>query len=213
MRDLYTITLEDLLPHSILSDEKVVFAAKSLDGEMGSVSSSIFEALILSRIDELPAEIVDLLAWQFHVDFYDPALSLTAKRNLVKSSILVHKRKGTPWAVRQVCNDAFGYAEIIEWFDYGGEPYHFSILTEGSLVDSVAWQSFFRALESAKNVRSWLDEITISRPLHLDLYYGMPELTKGTTSLTTRLPDSIVTKPYYGTATGKLGNMTLTTLR
>ncbi|NMB19201.1 MAG: phage tail protein I, partial [Erysipelothrix sp.] len=156
---------------------------------------------------------VDLLAWQFHVDFYDPALSLTAKRNLVKSSILVHKRKGTPWAVRQVCNDAFGYAEIIEWFDYGGEPYHFSILTEGSLVDSVAWQSFFRALESAKNVRSWLDEITISRPLHLDLYYGMPELTKGTTSLTTRLPDSIVTKPYYGTATGKLGNMTLTTLR
>lgn len=71
MRDLYTITLEDLLPHSILSDEKVVFAAKSLDGEMGSVSSSIFEALILSRIDELPAEIVDLLAWQFHVDFYD----------------------------------------------------------------------------------------------------------------------------------------------
>ena len=23
-----------------------------------------------------------------------------------------------------------GHAEIIEWFDYGGEPYHFSILTE-----------------------------------------------------------------------------------
>ena len=73
---------------------------------------------------------------------------------------------------------------------------------------------FLLALESAKNVRSWLDEITISRPLHLDLYYGMPELTKGTTSMTTRLPDNIVAKPYYyGTATGKLGNMTLTTLR
>jgi len=213
MRDLYTITLEDLLPHSILSDEKVVFAAKSLDGEMGSVSSSIFEALILSRIDELPAEIVDLLAWQFHVDFYDPALSLTAKRNLVKSSILVHKRKGTPWAVKQVCNDAFGYAEIIEWFDYGGEPYHFSILTEGSLVDSVAWQSFFRALESAKNVRSWLDDITISRPLQLNLYYGMPHLAKGAESLTMDLPGNAVIKPYYGTATGQLGSIKLATLR
>jgi len=213
MRDLYTVMLEDLLPHSILSDEKVIFVAKSLDGEIRSVSPSIFEALILPRIDELPEEVVDLLAWQFHVDFYDPALSLTAKRNLVKSSILVHKRKGTPWAVKQVCNDAFGYAEIIEWFDYGGEPYHFSILTEGSLVDSVAWQSFFRALESAKNVRSWLDEITISRPLHLDLYYGMPELTKGTTSLTTRLPNNTFIKPYYGVATGKLGNITLATLR
>ena len=110
MRDLYTMTLEELLPHSLLSDENVISAAKALDGEIQTVSSSILETLILPRIDELSEEIVDLLAWQFHVDFYDPALSLTAKRNLVKSSILVHRRKGTPWAVRQVCNDAFGYA-------------------------------------------------------------------------------------------------------
>lgn len=213
MHDLYSVLLEDILPDSILGDEKVAFAAKALNGELQAVSSSIFEALILSRIDELSEEAIDLLAWQFHVDFYDPALSLESKRNLVRSSILVHRRKGTPWAVKQVCNDAFGYAEITEWFDYGGEPYHFSILTEGRLIDDAAWKRFFKALDSAKNVRSWLDEITISRPLHLDLYYGMPELTKGTTSLTTRLPDSIVTKPYYGTATGKLGNMTLTTLR
>jgi phage tail P2-like protein len=213
MRDLYTMMLEELLPHSLLSDENVISAAKALDGEVQDVSSSILETLILPRIDELSEEIVDLLAWQFHVDFYDPALSLTAKRNLVKSSILVHRRKGTPWAVRQVCNDAFGYAEIIEWFDYGGEPYHFSILTEGRLVDSAAWQSFFRALESAKNVRSWLDEITISRPLHLDLHYGMPQLAKGMTSLTTHLPNNTVIKQHYGTATGKLGSIRLATLR
>lgn len=213
MHDLYSVLLEDILPDSILGDEKVAFAAKALNGELQAVSSSIFEALILSRIDELSEEAVDLLAWQFHVDFYDPALSLESKRNLVKSSILVHKRKGTPWAVKQVCNDAFGYAEITEWFDYGGEPYHFSILTEGRLIDDAAWKRFFKALDSAKNVRSWLDEITISRPLRLTLHYVMPELAKGMVSLTMRLPVADNIKLYYGTGTGKLGTVILTTLR
>lgn len=213
MHDLYSVLLEDILPDSILGDEKVAFAAKALNGELQAVSSSIFEALILSRIDELSEEAIDLLAWQFHVDFYDPALSLESKRNLVRSSILVHRRKGTPWAVRQVCNDAFGYAEITEWFDYGGEPYHFSILTEGRLIDDAAWKRFFKALDSAKNVRSWLDEITISRPLRLTLHYGMPELAKGMVSLAMRLPIASNTKIYHGIGTGKLGTVILTTSR
>ena len=100
-KNLHDLSLQDILPSSIRDDYQVYAAAKALDPELQGVSRDIREALILSRIDELPEAVIDLLAWQWHVDFYELARTLEMKRKAVKGSIRWHRKKGTVWAIRQ----------------------------------------------------------------------------------------------------------------
>lgn len=174
---LALVNLIDLVPPNLQSDPQIQAAASALDVELRSVSEAIPEALLLSRIDELPESVLDLLAWQFHVDFYEPVgFSIEKKRALIKQSIAWHRHKGTPWAVEQVLSAAFAQSEVREWFEYGGEPYRFKVRTTDSLPDDEAYQRLIRAIESVKNTRSWLDEesagIEVKRGIDGTLNYG-----------------------------------------
>jgi phage tail P2-like protein len=128
MTNLKSLKLLDILPSSIVSDPQVLSMAKALDPELQSVSHDIREALIVSRIDELPEEVLNLLAWQWHVDFYEPEkLPVEIKRSLIKNSIIWHRKKGTLWAVKQILRDLGLEPKIREWFDIGSAPYTFGI--------------------------------------------------------------------------------------
>lgn len=205
MRKIDEILLKEILPPSIAGDGEVDNSAEALDGELLEVEGCIREALIVSRIDELPEELVDLLAWQWHVDFYPPDLSLTAKRNLVRSSIPWHRKKGTLWAVKRLCEDVFGKAEVTEWYQYGGTPYRFRVATEGRLSTEEAWRLFFQSLDHAKNTRSWLDEVTILRPLNNDIRYAHPLCTKGAASIDIERPAPASQAIHYGICQLKKG--------
>jgi phage tail P2-like protein len=125
---LTDITFKDLLPESIKNDPTISAAAQALDGEIQAVNSDLEKPLLYARLDELPEPIVDHLAWQLHVDFWEPDLPIERKRDLVRQSIAWHKYKGTVWAVRQALIwSGFGDAEIKEhnqliqeWNDAGG---------------------------------------------------------------------------------------------
>lgn len=69
-------------------------------------------------IDNAPAEVLPYLADQFDVLGYKGWLFADTdakKRALLKKAIILHRRKGTPWAIREALK-AIGYvdAEIIE---------------------------------------------------------------------------------------------------
>lgn len=100
--------------------------------------------------------LVDELAWQFHVDYYDKTADIETKKNLVKQSIRIHRTKGTPQAVIDLLRTAFPSDTILlEWFEYGGEPYHFKIIT--SDFEGYDEAKFLQALNSVKNARSYLE--------------------------------------------------------
>jgi phage tail P2-like protein len=189
-KDIYGLSLRDVIPSSIAGDPQIQAMIDALDPELQSVSFDTREALIYSRIDELSEEVIDLLAWQFHVDFYEPmGLPLDIKRGLVKTAILVHKRKGTKWAVEELCGVVFGDTQVRPWFEYGGEPYHFNISIDTTLPDQYAWEKFFLALDVTKSVRDWLDAIEIRRETTAELYYGLGSLTSGTVDIGLGYPD------------------------
>ena len=128
-KTLTDITFADLLPESIKNDPTISAAARALDGEIRAVNADLEKPLLYGRLDELPEPIVDHLAWQLHVDFWEPDLPIERKRDLVRQSIAWHKYKGTVWAVRQALIWAgFGDAEIKEhkqliraWIEAGGD--------------------------------------------------------------------------------------------
>jgi phage tail P2-like protein len=169
---MQSIKLIDLVPPNLQSDPQVQAAAAALDSELRSATEAINEALLLPRLDELPEAVVDLLAWQWHVDFYDPALSLTKKRNLVRQAIAWHKRKGTPSAVQDMVSSVFSGGKVYEWFEYGGEPYHFRVETTGVIGGDAIYTQLSRVINAVKNVRSWLDGIYIQREWSEARYYG-----------------------------------------
>ncbi len=160
VKSVENISLMDILPDSILVDEKVSAAAQALDRELQRVTAATAEVLHLPRLDVLPEKVIDILAWQWHVDFYEPVgMDLETKRNLVKESIAWHRIKGTPAAVDKLVTTVFGNSWVKEWFEYGGKPYHFRVVTENVTTDKAQLKLMYDAINTAKNVRSVLDYI------------------------------------------------------
>ena len=165
-KDLQSVSLLDILPPNLLADKKINAAARALDDELQKITAATRKALLLPRLDELSEEVIDLLAWQWHVDFYEPiGMDIETKRRLIKNSIAWHRIKGTPAAVEQVVSAVFDTSHVQEWFEYGGKPYHFKVITEDVTTDPNVLARMRRAINAAKNTRSWLE--TIEFILHL----------------------------------------------
>ena len=71
MINIYELSLLDLLPISIKTKE-IETVCKVLDKQLSEISEILIDNIIFPRIDELPENTIDLLAWQLHVDFYEP---------------------------------------------------------------------------------------------------------------------------------------------
>ncbi|WP_158560668.1 phage tail protein [Paenibacillus contaminans] len=162
MLKLDQVRLVDILPSSIRNDANVIAAATSIDQQLRMLKESIDRLAIFTRLDSISDEEADELAWQFHVDFYGPPLPLEKKRELVKRSVAWHRIKGTPAAVEEIVSAAFDSAEVKEWFEYGGHPYHFKVVTR-EIVTPEKYGQIVKAINSIKNARSVLDDIEVNR--------------------------------------------------
>lgn len=155
----YGITQDNLMhsfPVALSKDPKMIALAKSVANVLAHRRSEIKSLLIYNRIDELPEELLDILAHDFAVDWYDYDLSLEAKRRTIKTMMYIHRHRGTTGAVVQgVCNIYPG-SRVEEWWQYGGEPYHFRIILDmgqapESLVetDRIMWAiGYYKSLRS-----------------------------------------------------------------
>ena len=172
-KDLQSVSLLDILPPNLLADKQIHAAARALDDELQKITAETRNALLLPRLDELSEEVIDLLAWQWHVDFYEPSADIATKRQLVRESIAWHRIKGTKAAVEKMARTVFKGGVVTEWFEYGGEPYHFRIdlLTAPNITqDDTA--RLLAVVNASKNVRSVLDELRFRREAQNDMYYA-----------------------------------------
>lgn len=165
MIDIAEVSLIDIMPANLLADKKVKDAAEAIDRELAKTTAFIREDLLIPRIDELPEKLIDLLARQWHVDFYEyNTPTLPQKRAAVKKSVDWHRHKGTPYAVKEIIRLMVGDAAgIKEWFEYGGDPYHFRITITG---DDYTYDepTIYKAVRSVKNTRSWCDGFELAMP-------------------------------------------------
>src|SRR5690606_24393765 len=130
MNDIYSVSLLDLLPESLKRDPDMVALTKAIDPEIQEIVEKLKNVEILSRIDELPEPVLDHLLYQFHITFDEGAgliTSIEEKRRFIKNAIQMHRLKGTKRALELVLEMLDIRGVIKEWFEYGGEPYHFRI--------------------------------------------------------------------------------------
>lgn len=171
-KTIHDVKLIDLLPDNLKRDPDMIAASQAVDLGFLELTDEMNNVIILPRVDEVSEELLDHLAYFFHVDFYDLTMDVETKRKLVKDSVYLHQIKGTPAAVERLIQTLFGDGEVSEWFEYGDTPYRFRVITGNESVTTERAEEFIRALDSVKNARSTLDRVIILQSEKMNLYWG-----------------------------------------
>ena len=81
------------------------------------------ESVLTSIIDNVPSDVLPHLAEQYHVtgnEGWLQAVTEEEKRNLIKSSIKMHRYKGTKYALEEIFKVLDITGKVQEWFEYDG---------------------------------------------------------------------------------------------
>jgi hypothetical protein len=121
MNNLGDVSFVTLLPESIRGDATLNSAAQALDALLRKTTLAVPNLLTFARLDRenaqafpplarlitaagglkaLPTELLERLAWQFHVDFRETAKTNAQLEALVRNSIPWHRIKGTPASLK-----------------------------------------------------------------------------------------------------------------
>ncbi len=120
----YNVDFTRVLPEPLKNDDTMLALGQAIAGELQQNIRLARLTIIYPRIDELDEATLDILARDLHVDWYNDAYPIAAKRAVIKSSVQIHKRLGTKYAVVKALGDLFPNTEVQEWFEYGGGTHH-----------------------------------------------------------------------------------------
>ncbi len=174
--------------HSLTADNILASFPIALQGDASAAALGAITARLLARrpeeisqlriypmIDQLPERLLDILAYDFKVDWWDPNYTLAEKWRTLKDSWRVHKMLGTRAAVEMAIRAVHPNTEVLEWFEYeGGKPYHFKLnidLSDIQCDETRPWRVLER-VNFYKSLRSHLEEIvfvmhTVPATLHV----------------------------------------------
>ena len=173
IKDVHSLSLADILPQNLMADKQLAAVAQTLDAKFQAATAATIKTLILPRLDELPEDIIDLLAWQWHVDFYEPVgMDIDTKRRLVRESVGWHHIKGTPAAVEKMIQTVYQTGIVQEWPEYDGLQYYFRVLLGESVIQTEKLKLLLKMIDASKNTRSWLEMLIFEKNTDASIYYG-----------------------------------------
>jgi len=159
MNNPYGLTAENMLltlPSYLRNDKDMVALAESVAETMSGLSGEIDSIRIYAMIDKLPEELLDILAYDFKVDWWDPNYTLEEKRQTFKDSWRVHRKLGTKFAVERAISAIYKDTFVAEWFQYGGMPFDFKLMIDATYEDAdlEKHKRVIDRVEYYKNLRS-----------------------------------------------------------
>ena len=150
-----------LLPPALTHDRSILALAEAGADALEKQRKETGRTLLYPAIDTLEEPLLDILAQDFKVDWWDPNYTLEEKRRTLKDSWKVHRRLGTKAAVETAISAIYRDTQVAEWFEYGGEAYHFRLRVDVTYenVDPEKHRRVMERVNIYKNLRSVLDEI------------------------------------------------------
>lgn len=167
---MYKFDITKMVPQFLLNDKNGYALAKALEASTQMMNDIIAQGVkCVTDYDTMPEWRLDELAWETNC-LYDYSASIEEKREWIKNAAPWYQSYGTPEAIEKIVKIIFGDGKVEEWFEYGGEPYHFKIRTQGTLTKENSIR-LPRMIARAKNVRSVLQLIEMQRKIDI-LEYG-----------------------------------------
>lgn len=147
---------------AVLREDKNTNAlAAALASALEARAEELQKTLLYARIDELPEELVDILARDFKIDWYDYDHTPPEKRKTLRESFAVHRHLGTRYAVTTALSTIYPVNRICEWFEYGGTPHAFRLYVDATelVIDAERSRRALEMVRFYKNLRSYLERI------------------------------------------------------
>jgi len=159
------LTAENILasfPLALQGDESAAALAEAIATALAGRTEEIDRLSIYPNIDQLDEKLLDILAYDFKVDWWDAEYTLEEKRQTLKDSWRVHRMLGTKAAVETAISAIYPRTTVLEWFEYGGEPHHFrlDINITNDRIDSEKQRRVLERLNFYKSLRSHNDGVT-----------------------------------------------------
>ena len=171
------VTKDNLLlgfPYSLSEDSLKRTLAEVVAEELAKLYSDNDILALYARIDELDEVMLDILAYDLKVDWWNSNYSVEEKRQTLKNAWNVHKRLGTPAAISTAVSAIYKSAKVQEWWEYGGCAFYFRLIidTGNAYVDSDKLDGILERIRYYKNKRSLLETIKIDTGKNTCTYIG-----------------------------------------
>ncbi|QLQ21947.1 MAG: phage tail protein I [Paracoccaceae bacterium] len=156
MIDFDNLHLSELLPKEFLRDPDAYALVESMNEILQVIHQKV------AAIDPLTlesGEMLDFTAGERRVDFYDEGVSDERKQELIRKSDDIHRKKGTPFAVETVLSTILEKSEVLEWFQYGGQPFRFKITIDTPVPDEKGLPNVFRLINRHKRKTAVLESL------------------------------------------------------
>lgn len=144
-----------LLPVFMRDDEAVLALSEAVNLLAGEPGKRLSTIRTWDKIDELNEAECDEMAWELDIDWYDSTgMSLEEKQATIKVAQQIKRKRGTKWAVERLISAYFGEGYVMEWYEMGGSPFTFMVLTTETDITAENYTNFLKAANAAKNERS-----------------------------------------------------------
>ena len=174
--NIQTVDLLKLQTKWMQDDTVTKGLCAALTPQLQSLAEKIIKALGLPLVTidytKLTEEVMDQLALDLLIAWYDSGESTETKAKVIKNADRLHSIAGTPAAIEEVMQIYFGDGEVKEWFDYGGNPGYFKVVTSNVSVTGEKIDEFLAILESIKRASAWLEEVVIAMSGEFNINYG-----------------------------------------
>lgn len=120
---------------------------------------------IYTDIDTVREEVLDVLAVNWKIDWYDTEYDLEQKRRIVKTALTIRRTMGTAAAVKAQADAIYPGSTVEEWFEYGSKPGYFRLRVNIMTVEeqekfaAMSMAEVERRLAAAKRFSSHLEEV------------------------------------------------------
>lgn len=184
------IDISRLIPRFLYHDKNGYALAKAIEKAFQMTAEAVEQGIsIVLDVDSMPEWRLDEMAWELNC-LYDYNGTVDQKRYWIKNASYLYRVYGTPQGILNYLEGYFQNADIEEWWNYGGQPYHFRVTVSGEDYNEgkIAWAQ--KAILAAKNVRSVLDDVTVDNTANIlvsadtdwftvEFFYAAPETVDG----------------------------------
>lgn len=165
---VHGLTAKNILaafPIALQRDRDAVALAEVTARLLSRRPEEIDRLCVYPEIYRLDEKLLDILAYDFKVDWWNPNYTVEEKRRTLAGSWRVHKMLGTRAAVETAIRAIYPKASVQEWFEYeNGKPYHFRLNIDltGELSDAARPYRVLERVNFYKSLRSHMEEIVFT---------------------------------------------------
>ena len=116
---------------------------------------------VYTAIDTVAEEVLDALAVNWKIDWYDTGYDIEQKRRIVKTALNIRRTMGTAGAARTQADAIYPGTKLEEWFEYGGTHGKFRLRVNITTVEerqkfaAMTIEEIERRLAAAKDQKAF----------------------------------------------------------